>query len=168
MKKLFSLLVVTACSLVIIAWCSSKNSVKLWDTISITYTATFSDGQIFEQTTQQKPLTFTVGSGQVIEWLDKGVIGMNVKTIKTITIKPEQWYGKLYNENNVQRVSKFIFDKLSITPQNWATQKLGNIEWIIKWTEKDENGNILVLFDINPRQTWDTLKYKVTILAKQQ
>jgi len=45
-------------------------------------------------------------------------------------------------------------------------QKLGDIEGIIKGTEKDESGNTLVLFDINPRQTRDTLRYKITILAK--
>ena len=58
--------------------------------ISITYTATFSDGQIFDQNTAQKPLMFTVGSGQVIQGLDEGVVGMKVGNTKTVTIKPEQ------------------------------------------------------------------------------
>jgi len=168
MKKIISLLAIASLSLFVIAWCASKNSVKVWNMISITYTATFSDGQIFDQNTAQKPLMFTVGSGQVIQGLDEGVVGMKVGKTKTITIKPEQWYGKLYDANQIQKVSQLIFDKLSITPKNWTTQKLGDIEWVVKWTEKDESGNILVLFDINPRQTRDTLKYKVTVLAKQQ
>ncbi len=168
MKKIISLLTITSLSLFVIAWCASKNSVKVWNMISITYTATFSDGQIFDQNTAQKPLMFTVGSGQVIQGLDEGVVGMKVGNTKTVTIKPEQWYGKLYDANQIQKVSQLIFDKLSITPKNWTTQKLGDIEGVVKWTEKDESGNILVLFDINPRQTRDTLKYKVTVLAKQQ
>ena len=43
-------------------------------------------------------------------------------------------------------------------------QKLGTIEWVIKGTEKDSDGNVLVLFDINPRQTRDTLTYTITLL----
>jgi len=166
MKKLLSLLVVTVCSLVVIAGCASKNSVKIWDQVSIIYTATFSDGHIFEQNNEQTPFNFTVGSGDVIHGLEEGVIGMKIGHTKTITIKPDKWYGKLYNANNIQKVSQLIFDKLSITTKNGTIQKLGNIEGIVKWTEQDGSGNTLVLFDINPRQTWDTLKYKVKLLNK--
>jgi len=168
MKKIMSFLAIASLSLFVIAWCASKNSVKVWDMISITYTATFPDGQVFDQNTEQTPLMFTVWSWQVIQGLDEGVVGMKVGNSKTITITPEQWYGKLYDANKIQKVSQLIFDKLSVTPKNWTTQKLWDIEGIVKWTEKDESGNVLVLFDINPRQTRDTLKYKVTILAKQQ
>lgn len=168
MKKIISLFAIASLSLLAIAWCASKNSIKTWDVVSITYTAIFSDGQLFDKNTAQTPLLFVVGSGQVIQWLDEGVVGMKVGSTKTITITPDKWYGKMYNENNVQKVSQLIFDKLSITPKNWSMQKLGDIEGIVKWTEKDESGNVLVLFDINPRQTRDTLKYKITVLAKKK
>lgn len=168
MKKLITVLVIASFSLLILAWCTTKNSVKTGDTISITYTATFSDGKLFDQNDEQSPLMFTVWSGQVIEWLDKGVVGIKVGKTKTLTIKPKDWYGKIYDENKIQKVSQLIFDKLSIKAENGTTQKLWDIEGIVRWTEKDENGNALVLFDINPRQTRDTLKYKVTVLAKQE
>ena len=168
MKKIISFLAIASLSLFVVAGCTTKNSVKVWDIISITYTATFPDGTVFDQNTEQTPLMFSVGSGSVIQWLDEGVVGMKVGGTKTLTIAPDKGYGKLYNESNIQRISQLIFDKLSITPENGTTQKLGDIEWIIKWTEQDGSGNALVLFDINPRQTRDTLKYKVTILAKQE
>ena len=167
MKKLLGLLLIPLCSFLVLSWCASKNSVHVWDMISVTYTATFPDGQIFDQNTEQTPLIFTVGSGQVIQWLDEGVIGINIGQTKTISIKPAKWYGKMYDANKIQKISQLIFDKLSIKVKNWTTQKLGDIEGIVKWTEEDGSGSILVLFDINPRQTRDTLKYKVTVLAKQ-
>jgi len=138
----------------------------MWDVVSITYTATFPDGTVFDQNTQQTPLMFVVGSGNVVQWLDEGVVGMKVGGTKTFTVTPDKWYGKIYDANKIQRISQLIFDKLSINTEKWSTQKLGDIEGIVKWTEQDGNGNTLVLFDINPRQTWDTLKYKVTLLAK--
>ncbi|EKD25126.1 MAG: peptidylprolyl isomerase FKBP-type [uncultured bacterium (gcode 4)] len=167
MKKIFSFLVIAWLSLFVIAGCTNKDSIKIWDIVSITYTATFADGQVFDQNTEQTPLMFSVGSGNVIQGLDEAVVGMNVGDTKTVTIAPEKWYGKMYDTNNLQKVSQLIFDKLSIIPENWTMQKLGDIEGIIKGTEKDESGNTLVLFDINPRQTRDTLRYKITILAKQ-
>lgn len=167
MKKIISLLVIVSFSVVFITWCTDKNSVKVWDTISITYTATFTDGKIFEQNTAQTPLTFTIGSWQVIKWLDEGLIGVGLGKSKTIKITPDIGYGNLYTKNNVQKISQLIFDKLSIQPKSWTIQILGDIEWVIKWTETDTDGNILVLFDINPRQTRDTLIYKVTVLEKK-
>lgn len=166
MKKILSLLVIVSLSLFVIAWCANKNGVKVGDQVSITYTATFPDGKVFEQNTDQTPLLFTIGSGQVIQGLNDGIVGMNVGKTKIITIKPEQWYGSMYDTNKVQKVPQFVFDKLNIKPDIWTMQKLGDIEGIVKWTEKDEEGNVLVLFDINPRQTRDTLQYKVTVLTK--
>ena len=167
MKKIISILAITSLSLLVFAGCTNKNSVKLWDIVSITYTATFPDGTVFDENTQQTPLMFTVGSGNVVQWLDEGVVGMNIGSTKTMTIAPDKWYGKLYTPNNIQKVSQLIFDKLSITPKNGTIQKLGDIEGIVKGTETDESGNVLVLFDINPRQTREVLKYKVTVLSKQ-
>ncbi|MEI8009438.1 MAG: FKBP-type peptidyl-prolyl cis-trans isomerase [bacterium] len=56
----------------------------------MTYVATFPDGQVFDQNTNQNPLIFTVGSGQVIQGIDEGVIGMNVGNTKTIHITPDK------------------------------------------------------------------------------
>jgi len=58
--------------------------------VSITYTATFADGQVFDQNTEQTPLMFSVGSGNVIQGLDEAVVGMNVGDTKTVTIAPEK------------------------------------------------------------------------------
>ncbi|MEI6119002.1 MAG: FKBP-type peptidyl-prolyl cis-trans isomerase [bacterium] len=50
--------------------------------------------------------------------MDEGVVGMTVGGTKTLTIAPDKGYGKLYNTNNIQRISQLIFDKLSIKPEN--------------------------------------------------
>ena len=167
MKKTISVFVFVSLSLILIGWCTSKNTVQSWDIVSITYTADFPDGTPFDKNANQTPLSFTVWSWNVIQGLEQWVIGMKIGQTQTITITPELWYGKLYDPNNIQKVSKFIFDKLSITPVNWTTQRLWSIEGIVKWTETDQSGNVLVLFDINPRQTRDSLKYTITIVSKK-
>lgn len=167
MKKLFNLFAISLCSLLVLAGCTNSNSVKTWDTVSISYTANFSDGKVFEDRAGQTGLSFVVWSEQVIQGLNESVLGMNVGQTKTITITPDQGYGLLYNKNNIQKISQLVFDQLNIQVKKWSTQKLGNLEWVIKWTEKDSNGNSFVLFDINPRQTRDILTYKITVLSKK-
>lgn len=167
MKKLLSVLFIAWISLFIFAWCNSQDKIHVGDSVSIVYTATFSDGEIFEENTEKTPLLFTVGENQVIQWLDEGVVGLKVGKKKTLTLTPEEAYGSLYNENLIQKVGKLIFDTLEITPEVGSIQKLDNLKWVIRGVETDENGNEFVLFDINPKQTRDTLTYKIQILAKQ-
>lgn len=57
---------------------------------------------------------------------------MKVGKTKTITITPDKGYGKMYDTKNIQKISQLIFDKLSIKPENGTTQKLSNIEGIVK------------------------------------
>ena len=135
--------------------------------VSLVYTATFADGQFFDANTEQTPLLFTVGSGQTLQGLDEAVIGKTLGKTYTITVAAEKWYGKFYDNSKIQKISQLIFDKLSIKATSGSMQKLGTIEWVIKGTEKDSDGNILVLFDINPRQTRDTLTYTITLLQKK-
>lgn len=168
MKKIITTLIIISLSLFVLSGCGSQDKVNVGDLISITYTATYSDGTMFDQNSAQAPLMFVVGSGQVIQGLEEGILGMKVGKTRTITITPDKWFGKLYQEANIQKVGKLIFDKIGIVPEKWKMQKLDTIEWFIRGFETDTSGNEIVLFDINPRQTWDTLKYKVTILAIEQ
>lgn len=166
MKKIIGFLAISVCTLLVVSGCTTKNSINTWDLVSIVYTATFPDGKIFDQNTEQTPLMFTVWSGNVIKGLDESVAKMKVGKTRIFTITPDKWYGPLYDEMQIQKVAKLIFDELQITPEDWALQKIWDIEGIVRWTQQDENGNTLVLFDVNPRETWDTLKYTITVLAK--
>jgi peptidylprolyl isomerase len=63
------------------------------DTVQIHYTGTLGDGSTFDSSEGRAPLSFTVGSGQVIPGFDKGVMGMNVGEKKTFTIPCAEAYG---------------------------------------------------------------------------
>tara|TARA_A100001515_G_C4572638_1_gene210235 strand:+ start:261 stop:593 length:333 start_codon:yes stop_codon:yes gene_type:complete len=55
-------------------------------------------------------MSFTVGSGQLIEGFDTAVTGMTVGEVKTISLTPEQGYGPR-SEEAVQEVPKTAFPK---------------------------------------------------------
>jgi FKBP-type peptidyl-prolyl cis-trans isomerase 2 len=109
-------------------------------------------------------LEFVVGSWDFIKWVEEAVVGMKVWETKTIKITPEIWYKSEYDNQKLQRIPKFIFDKLNIDFQTWKLISLWNLTWVIKWMEKDLSWYDNILFDINSKQTWDDLNYKVTVV----
>ena len=62
--------------------------------ITIHYTGRFIDGKVFDSSISRgEPLQFVLGVGQVIEGLDKGVVGMRVGGKRFFSIPPELGYG---------------------------------------------------------------------------
>ena len=74
------------------------DQVKEGDNISLHYTGTLDDGTVFDSSEGREPLSFTVGSGEVIPGFDEGVRDMEVGETRDIQIPPDQAYGEYYEE----------------------------------------------------------------------
>lgn len=73
-------------------------AVKNGDTVKVHYTGTLEDGEIFDSSQGHDPLSFTVGSGQVIPGFDDAVIGMVVGEKKDVLIPVDRAYGERKEE----------------------------------------------------------------------
>ncbi|SEJ80964.1 peptidylprolyl isomerase [Dyadobacter sp. SG02] len=71
---------------------------KAGDKVLVHYKGTLPDGQLFDSSEGREPLSFTLGSGQVIKGFDDGVTGMEIGAKKTIHIPNEEAYGPLNDE----------------------------------------------------------------------
>ncbi|MEE4137311.1 MAG: peptidylprolyl isomerase [Desulforhopalus sp.] len=69
------------------------SAVKRGDNVKVHYTGTLSDGTVFDSSAGLEPLSFAVGSGQVIPGFDEAVVGMQVGESKTVHIPVEKAYG---------------------------------------------------------------------------
>ncbi len=86
-----------------------ENTVKQGDTVSVHYTGKLDDGAVFDTShARQEPLTFVVGSGQVIPGFDQAVTGMVLGSTKSVTIGYADAYGPR-NEEATQVVPKTAF-----------------------------------------------------------
>lgn len=72
--------------------------VKDGDTVKVHYHGKLTDGTTFDSSEGREPLSFEVGSGQVIPGFNEGVTGMEVGEKKTITIPSDQAYGEKRND----------------------------------------------------------------------
>ncbi len=78
---------------------------KAGDTVQIHYTGTLSDGSVFDSSEGRDPLSFTLGSGQIIPGLDAAIDGMAMGEQKTVTIPSDQAYGA-HNPDAVQAIPR--------------------------------------------------------------
>ncbi len=71
---------------------------KSGDSVSVYYTGMFTNGTIFDSDINGTPITFTVGSHQVIPGFENAIIGMKAGQSKTVNIPVDQAYGMYHPE----------------------------------------------------------------------
>tara|TARA_Y100000590_G_scaffold155443_1_gene178711 strand:- start:2281 stop:2865 length:585 start_codon:yes stop_codon:yes gene_type:complete len=65
------------------------------DNVSVHYTGTLDSGEQFDSSSGRDPLTFTLGTGQVIEGFNNAVIGLVVGGKVQVRLTPEEAYGEI-------------------------------------------------------------------------
>lgn len=68
--------------------------VKNGDKVKVHYVGKLEDGKIFDSSIDREPLDVEVGGAQVIKGFEDGLMGMEEGEKKTISVSPEQGYGK--------------------------------------------------------------------------
>ena len=68
------------------------------DNVAVHYRGTLDDGTEFDSSEGRDPLSFVVGSGQVIAGFDDAVRGLSVGDSRTVRIEPEDAYGEYTEE----------------------------------------------------------------------
>ena len=67
---------------------------KAGDTVAVNYRGLFEDGTVFDSNYETEPFEFTLGENQVVPGFEKAVVGMEVGEGKTVTVPPEEAFGR--------------------------------------------------------------------------
>ena len=69
-------------------------AVKKGDKVKVEYTGTLEDGTVFDSSEKHgQLLEFGVGSGMIIQGLDKAIVGMKKDEEKDVKVEPSLAYG---------------------------------------------------------------------------
>ncbi len=151
----------------------SSKIVENGDLISVDYVGKLEDGTVFDTSIKEvaieagtynqmrdyKPLTFTVGAGQMIKGFDEGVVGMGEGEEKTLKIPPEEAYGEYREELS----RELPLEAVDFTPEI-GMQLVTDNGLAGTVTEVNEKSFVL---DFNHRLAGKTLIFVVRIVSKE-
>ena len=78
---------------------------KQGDKVKVHYTGKLTEGIVFDSSEGAEPLEFELGTGQVIEGFDNGILGMTIGEKKTVHIPVNEAYGPA-DEQNVIKIPR--------------------------------------------------------------
>lgn len=135
---------------------------KPGDTLHLHYTGMLDDGTVFDSSEGRDPLSFELGSGQIIPGLDNGVTGMEVGEKRKVRIEPEDAYGA-HVPDRVQAVDRSSFpDHIPAepgTPLQVQTQDGQTMNVVIADVTEDK-----VLLDANHPLAGKALTFDVELV----
>ncbi len=73
--------------------------------VCVNYKGTLDSGDVFDETQNDEPMEWQVGSGDVIKGFEDSVVGMSLNEKKMFTIAPEDAYG-IRDEGNIHTFSR--------------------------------------------------------------
>lgn len=137
-------------------------SIARGDTVTLAYTCRLEDGTVIEQSSDDRPLVFTVGEGKVIRGMDTAVLGMSAGEHKTVALPPEEAYGER-EETMLRRFSKSVlpegFDAQRGMAINLHLQSGASVfATIVDVTDRE------VVVDLNHPLAGRTLVFDITVL----
>ncbi|HUB25431.1 MAG TPA: FKBP-type peptidyl-prolyl cis-trans isomerase [Tepidisphaeraceae bacterium] len=97
-------------------------AVKSGDSVAVHYQGIlYADGTQFDSSYDRgEPITFTVGSGQLIKGFDEGVVGMKVGEKRQLVIPPDIAYGPAGKPPTIPANATLVFnvELMQINPSN--------------------------------------------------
>jgi len=72
--------------------CETKT--RYGDKLTVHYTGSFQNGQVFDSSRDKQPFTFQLGAGQVIPGWERGLVGMCEGEKRILIVPPNYAYGE--------------------------------------------------------------------------
>ena len=66
--------------------------------VSVDYTGTLENGEVFDTSKDRQPLEVQMGAGQLISGFESALMGMSLNESKVFTLDPEEAYGQRDDE----------------------------------------------------------------------
>lgn len=140
---------------------NKKTTIQQGDIVSVYYTIQDQTNNIIQTNSWSQALEIIAWQNSSVPYIEKMVVGMKYGQTKTETVSADNAYGKFYDPNKLQVVSKSVFDSIGLEPEVDEKYVLGDTIVIVR-----EIGEDSVTIDLNPAFTKEAAVYTVTVLEK--
>lgn len=134
---------------------------KRGDTVRVHYTGTLDDGHEFDSSRGLDPLTFTLGTGSVIQGFDDAVTGMAVGDEKRVTIPAEEAYGPRREELTLQLPRSELPAEMEIEEGTQLRMEQGDQSIVVTVRQLDEES---VTLDANHPLAGEALTFELRLV----
>lgn len=124
------------------------------------------DGEVIDSSTEDKPLSFVQGSGQIIRGLDRELLGMSVGDTKIVEVAPADGYG-LREANRVERVPRLLFPK-EVPAKVGTRVQVRNPQGVPQMGRISAVTDELIELDFNHELAGKTLVFEVKIVRVEK
>lgn len=132
--------------------------------VSLAYRLRLDDGQSIDAASEEDPLTYLHGAGNIIPGLERELVGMGVGASKEVEVAPQDAYGE-YDEEAYQVVPRSMF------PADLALADGMGLRLIDQETGRpveayvSEVGDSEVVLDFNHPLAGETLYFQVKVVG---
>ena len=127
------------------------------DLVTVHYIGTLDNGETFDTSAGRDPLTFTLGSGQMIPGFDAAIHGLSVGETITVRIEPAQAYGE--RREDLIFDLPFVPEAEGLVPGNQVRQASGAIAVVLEVTEE------IVRVDANHQLAGEALTFLIELMS---
>ncbi len=146
---------------------NTKLTVKDDLVVSLTYTLRLDDGQVVDSATDQNPLEFLQGRGQIIPGLERSLYGMSVNDEKEVVVVPADGYGE-EDPDEFEEMPRDAFPSdMNLTEGMGLRLRDANSGQVFEAYIADIRPDS-VLLDFNHPLAGETLYFQVKITALRQ
>ncbi len=135
---------------------------KRGDNVKVHYTGKLADGTVFDSSEGGEPLEFAVGSGQVIQGFEEGVLGMKVGESKVVEIP----VAKAYGERNEEMVIQAPIEQVppDLNPELGMRLEMGGANGEILRVVVTEITDTHITLDANPPLAGKDLTFEIELV----
>lgn len=131
--------------------------------VSIDYTGTLDDGEVFDSSEGRQPLEVQMGGGNVIPGFESALMGMSLDENKTFTLSPEEAYGHRDDSRMHDFPKSDIPD--GMTPEVGQTLMLSTPQGQQLPARVDSIDDEKVVFDLNHPLAGKSLTFAIKVVG---
>ena len=135
---------------------------KKGDNVKVHYTGKLADGTVFDSSKGGEPLAFALGSGEVIQGFEEGVVGMQVGESKVLNIPVDKAYGERNDELVIQAPIEQVPPDLK--PELGMRLEMGGANGEILRVVVTEITDTHITLDANPPLAGKDLTFEIELV----